>query len=106
MFSFASFRTFLFLLENQIISNSENNFEEPKTPLVEQTQSNAFESPPIPNEVPPPPPLENLDVSVTSNDGLCARAVYDYQADAEDEITFDPGEISLISQKKETVIIF
>jgi len=70
-----------------------NKVEEPKTPLVEQNQSNAFESPPIPNEVPPPPPLENLDVSVTSNDGLCARAVYDYQADAEDEISFDPGEI-------------
>ena len=50
-------------------------------------------------------------VSVTSptDEGLCAVALYDYQAAADDEISFDPNElitnIEMVSFKIKTVIL-
>jgi len=44
---------------------------------------------PVKAASPPPQPV----VQPEAADGLCARAIFDYQAEDEDELTFDPGEL-------------
>lgn len=55
----------------------------PPAPVVE-------EKPPSPV---PPEPVTCMQQQPEPGDGICARAVYDYQAEDEDELNFDPGEL-------------
>lgn len=57
-----------------------------------QEEENYFEPPvdPVPAQklAPPPPPPSQPQF----DQGICAVALWDYQAEEEDEISFDPGE--------------
>ena len=52
-------------------------------------QTESFKAPSQAAPAAPQPPPQQPD----ANDGICARAIYDYQAEDEDELTFDPGEL-------------
>lgn len=79
----------------------ESNFQNIPPPLQEQydqpvhdqplydepVPDQLYEEPPVINKQAPPPPPP------AQNNGMTAVALWDYQAEEEDEITFDPGEI-------------
>ncbi|NXY50390.1 DBNL protein, partial [Ceuthmochares aereus] len=67
-------------------------------PASHVEEANLYEEPPEPSAIYEEPPQEQVndakyDYSDLTGKGLCARALYDYQAADETEISFDPENI-------------